>query len=172
MAQQSRDAGEPGREYESLDVLAATDCVREHHQDARIAFHRAADVAYEDYWPPAQPRALVEEAHELATGTDRVPGRPAEIDSARPRRAKAARLAFRDPPWRLRQQAPDLLGLLPRHRVEVLVAQQLLGGVAARRLGHCARFMLPIHLRGVHAARIRPGIRTLRCHRQPARAAS
>src|SRR5260370_4414878 len=143
MAQQSRDAGEPGREYESLDVLAPTHCVREHHQDARIAFHRAADVAHEDDWPPAQPRALVEEAHELAAGTDRVPGRPAQIDSARPRRAKPARLAFLHPPWRLRQHAPDLLGLLPRHRVEVLVAPHLLGGAAARRPGPSARFILP-----------------------------
>src|SRR5713226_3251763 len=74
MAQQSRDPGEPGREHEGLEVFTARDCVREDHQHARVTLHRAADIAHEHERPPPQPRALVEQAHELAAGTDRVPG--------------------------------------------------------------------------------------------------
>src|SRR5712691_13538562 len=76
VAKQSRYPGEPGREHESLEVFAARDCVREDHQDARITLHRAADVAHEDERPPPQPRAPIEQAHELAARTDRVPGSP------------------------------------------------------------------------------------------------
>src|SRR6266851_1811418 len=146
MAQQSRDPGQPGREDEGLEVFAARDRVREDHQHARVTLHRAADIAHKHERPPPQPRALVEQTHELAAGTDRVPGRPPQVDCARPRRAKPAGLAFGDTPRRLRKQALDLLGLLPRHRVEVLVAKQLLGGVAARGLRHGARFLLAVHL--------------------------
>src|SRR6266851_4950607 len=132
MAQQPGDAREASREHEGFEILAARYGVRKDHEQARVALHRAAHVTDQDERPPAQPRPAPEQPHELAAGTNCVPGGSPQVDRARPRRTQASRAAFGHTPGRLLEQAPDLLGLLPGHRIEVLLAQKLLGAVSAR----------------------------------------
>src|ERR1700694_5088073 len=109
---------------------------------------RAAGRAREEIPPPA-PRA------------DRVPGRSPEVDASGASRSKPARAPLRHPPWRLLQESPDLFRLRPRHLLEVLVAQQLFCAVTAGARGEFLVLALAVHLRGVQAERVGPGLRPL-----------
>src|SRR4029077_9442334 len=58
-------ARQPRREDESLEVLASGDGVGEDHQEARVPFHRPADVADQDQRPAAEPWTPTVQPHHL-----------------------------------------------------------------------------------------------------------
>src|SRR6202521_5959262 len=161
LAQQARDAGQPRREDESLDALAARDGGGEDQEEPRVAFHRAAHIADEHQRPPPDARLAPEESHQLAARANRVTGRSPEVDASGGSGSKPARAPLRHPPWRLLQESLDLFRLRPRHLLEVLVAQQLFCAVTAGARGEFLVLALTVHLRGVQAERVGPGLRPL-----------
>src|SRR5712691_9385661 len=90
LAQQARDAREPRRENEGLEVLAPRHRVGKDHQQPRVALHRSADVADEHQRPAPHRRTPPEELDQLAARPDRMPRRAAEVDTSRACRAHAA----------------------------------------------------------------------------------
>src|SRR5207253_5794246 len=96
--QQPRDPGQAGGEDERLDVLPPGYGVREDEEQARVALHRAADVAEQDQRPPPHPRLPAHEADQLAAGADGVARCAAKIDLATLGRPQPARPALRDSP--------------------------------------------------------------------------
>ncbi len=170
MSQQPGDARQSRGEDESLEVFAPRDRVSEDHEQSRVALHRAAHVADEDQRPSSHTRLTTEESHELTARADRMAGRTPQVDPAHARRAQAPGPPFRHPPGRLLQQAPDLLGLGPGHLLEVFVAEQLLGAVAARAGWKIGRVLLAAHLGGIQSQRVSPQLRALGRKRQRATA--
>src|SRR4029077_6688070 len=164
-------ARQPRREDESLEVLASGDGVGEDHQEARVPFHRPADVADQDQRPAAEPWTPTVQPHQLPARTDGVSRCSAQVDPAALGRPQTARLTLGHPPRRLFEQAPDLLGLLPGHLVEVLVAEELLRAVAAGAGWNRAGVLLAVHLRAAQAKGAGPGLGTLRRHRKGSAAA-
>src|SRR5205814_8465078 len=118
-------------------------------QEPRIALHRAAHVADQHERPPPHTRTAVEECHQLPTRPDRVAGGAAKVDASVARWSQAACPALGDPPGRLFQQPPHLLGLGPRHLFEILLPEQLLGAVTTRACGEFAVLAVAVELRVV-----------------------
>src|SRR5450756_763590 len=92
--------------------------------------------------------------------------RAAQVDAPRLGWTQPPRFPLRHAPRSLLEQAPHLLCLLPGHLLEILVAQELLGAIAAGALGDDGHVLLAVHLRLVQAERVRPCLGAFRRQRQ------
>ena len=81
LAQLPGDVGDPGAEHEAVHAVAIVGHrVHEVQQHARVALHRARDVAQDDERRMAADAALLGEVDHGAAAVQRAPQRPAQID--------------------------------------------------------------------------------------------
>ena len=136
LAEQPRDPGQPRPEHERLgaDAVRGGQGLDEPQEEARLAFHRAADVAQDDDLARPSRRPAPDPVEGLAAVRQVAPEHRPRRDPAAPvvelLAARPARLEAR------RQQVDEALGVAQlggRHPVELAMAEHLGRAVGIRR---------------------------------------
>ena len=164
-AQLAGDARQARGEQEHLDApMAAADRVREVQEHARVALHRAADVAQQDDRPRPPAPLAAWQRYDVAAGAEALAQRAPEVE-ARPAAAHpAARAALAGCPGEPRERCArerDLVGgelreVLVRERRGVAPGRQRLrfgAELASRRNTACRSPMAELEF----------GLRSVRC---------